>query len=226
MQAPSSVLFGHAETEEQFKEAVAFWTPILESLGASVGRTEFEPRVYFKIPYSLPDGRVIRRFLAEPRQFKPKDEASLRQNMAEIAGKMTDAGLTPVASFVTDLDFMLPTYAHYYLTRPDATGSEPQDHEKQVRILDRGEDLDMDILAKARVAVLQKPEPWILVYVGPELGMVSRCAETKELVEKKLQDKVAYLTGLGKEMIGSRVFAMDPVPEAYCKYQYNLYFYQ
>jgi len=217
LQCGKDKLFGYADTQEQYQETVAFWKPILAANDIQMGETSFKDRS-IKIAYTTKDGSVLRDYWAEPRQFKPKDEVSLRENRDMILAELSKTHKV-VASYLSDLDFMLPTYKVYYLAQPDQV----QEHEIQLRVLDRGEDLDFDVFEKAGIRIVQKPEPWMMVYIGPELGFVSRIATTREEIEKKVKDRVDYLVGLGKVMIDTRIKDID---EGEWKFLGNIYFYQ
>ncbi|MBI5242283.1 MAG: hypothetical protein HY922_01210 [Elusimicrobia bacterium] len=215
-----SALFGYADTEAQAAEGIAMWTQILSNAGIKAGKPAYENGMYL-LPYEASGGVEVREFMAEPRQFKPKDEQSLRENMAMVAGGMGKRGIPVIASYVVDLEFMLPTYSVYYLAKAE----ESRERETQVRVLKPGEDIDFDLLEKAGVDILQKPETWMMVYIGREVGFVSRIAKSQEEAEKKLKERVDLLTGMGKTMIGSRIL---PLAEPYEDYRFlvNIYFYQ
>ena len=81
IQAGKDVLFGYADTQEQFNEAVTHWSAVLAAAGIAAGTPTYKDG-FFTLPYRTTDGRVLRAFMDEPRQFPPKDEAGLRANMA------------------------------------------------------------------------------------------------------------------------------------------------
>ncbi len=218
LQAGKTQVFGYAETEAQYAEALSYWSAALRSAGIEVGKSSFKNGLY-AIAYKTADGRVIRDFLADPKLFPPKDEAGLRANMALSAGALHSAGLTVLAANVVNLDFMLPTYSLLYLTTPQ----EDPARETRLRMLAPGEDIDFDLLESAGVRVLQKPRSWIMVYIGQEIGFISRVAKTREQAEQKLRERADYLAGQGKRIIGSRIHPLD---DAEYKFLVNLYFYQ
>jgi len=204
IQAGKEVLFGHADTPEQYAEAVAYWTEVLEAAGIQPGVPTYKD-TFFTLPYKTADGRVIRAFVAEARQFPPKDETGLRANMALAQKSLAAAGLTPVTARVLNLEYILPTYAVLYLTKPEAK----PEHETQLRVLKQGGDIEMDLVALSGVKVMQKPEPWLLVYVGAELGSVGLWAKTPADLALKLQARKDYLVKAGKKMIGEKFFPID-----------------
>ena len=107
IQAGKDVLFGYADTKEQFAEASAYWSEVLAAAGIQAGAATYKDG-FFTLSYRTTDGRVLRAFLAEARQFPPKDEAGLRANMALARRALSAAGLTPVSARVVNLEYALP----------------------------------------------------------------------------------------------------------------------
>jgi hypothetical protein len=218
IQAGKDVLFGYAETQEQFAEASAYWAGVLRSAGIEPGAAAWKDRI-FTLAYRTADGRVLRDFMAEPRQFPPKDESGLRANMA-LAGKaLTDAGLTPVSARVLDLEYALPTYSILYLAKAEAK----PEHETLLRVLKPGDDIDAGLIKASGVAVVQKPEPWLLVYIGPELGYVGLIAKTAEDLAARLEKRTAFLVAAGKRIVGHKLV---PVDDSEYKFGAELLFFQ
>lgn len=207
IQAGADCLFGYADTPEQFAEAAAHWTDVLKAAGIEPGAPTNKGKIFI-LPYRTMDGRVIRDFLADARQFPPKDDAGLRANMIAAQGALSSAGLTPVAARVVNLDFLLPTYSLLYLAKPEAV----RERESLLRILIKpSDDIDTDLVKASGVNVVQKPEPWLLVYIGPELGHISLAAKTREDLARRLEKSKAYLVGQGKRIIGEKLVAVDDV---------------
>lgn len=204
LQAGKSVLFGFAKTPEEFAEAFSYWTEVLRNAGIEPGAPALKDGI-FTIPYRTADGRVIRDFMAEPRQFPPKDDAGLRANMALAEKALSDAGLTPVSARVLNLEYALPTYSLLYLAKPEAL----EERETQLRVLKPGDDIDADLIKASGVTVVQKPQPWLLVYVGPELGYVGLWAKTAEDLAAKLEKRTAFLVGQGKRIVGHKLVPID-----------------
>lgn len=204
IQAGKDVLFGYADTKEQFEEAAARWSSALRAKGIAPGRAEWKDKI-FTLPYKTSDGRVLRSFLAEPVQFPPKDDAGLRANMALAESALDAAGLTPVAANVVNLEYLLPTYSILYLVKPEAS----REKETQLRVLKPGDDLDEGLIKASGVTVVQTPKPWVLVYVGPELGYVGLIAKTREDIDARVAKRSAFLVEQGKRIVGSKVVALD-----------------
>ncbi|MCM2304325.1 MAG: hypothetical protein NDJ72_06450 [Elusimicrobia bacterium] len=204
IQAGKDVLFGYAKTPEQFAEASAYWAEVLRSAGIEPGAATYKDGL-FTLAYRTADGRALRGFMADPRQFPPKDEAGLRANMALASKALSDAGLSPVSARVLNLEYALPTYSILYLVKPEAL----REHETQLRVLKPGDDIDAGLIRASGVSVVQKPSPWLLVYIGPELGYVGLIAKTAEDLAVRLEKRKALLVAAGKKIIGHALVAVD-----------------
>ncbi|MDE2142178.1 MAG: hypothetical protein KGJ84_07195 [Elusimicrobia bacterium] len=217
-QAGKSALYGYAQTPEQAAEATAYWTKVLTAAGVKAGAATYADGMY-TIPYATADGRVIRDFLADPRQFPPKDESGLRANMALAQSALTKAGLTVVSARVINVDALLPTYSVLYLTKAD----ENPDHEARLRVLKPGDDIDVDVYRGAGVNVVQVPETWMLVYIGPELGYVTVIGKTQDEIAEKLAKRKDFLVSEGKRLIADKIVPLD---DADYKFAAAIYFFQ
>lgn len=204
LRAGTKVLVGYADTAEQAAAGAAYWASVLNAAGVQTGAMEYKSGLY-TIPYKTADGRVIRSFLADPRQFPPKDEAGLRADMAAVQAGLASAGLTPLSARVVNLEFMLPTYSLLYLTRPAAK----PEHEAQLRLLKPGDDLDPKPLQDAGLTVISQPKPWILVYVGPEAGHVGMLAKTAESAAEKLKARREFLAKNGLRVVAEKTSPTD-----------------
>ena len=119
---------------------------------------------------------ALRSFLADARQFAPKDDAALRADMALTQAALTRDGLTPVVARVVDVSELLPTYLLIYKTKPDAN----PDHESRLRMLAPGDDLDFGVFRAAGLDVVETPRAWMMVYVVHAAGYVSLAAKTSQ----------------------------------------------
>lgn len=217
-QAGKTSLFGYASTPEEAAEATAYWTKTLAAAGVKAGPATFADGMYV-IPYATADGRVIRDFLAEPRQFPPKDEAGLRSNMALAQAALAKAGLDVVSSRVINVDGLLPTYSILYLTKAD----ENPDHEVRLRVLKPGDDIDADVYRNAGVNVVQTPEKWMMVYIGAEVGYVTVIGRTPEEIAEKLAKRKDFLVSMGRKLIADKTVPLD---DAEYKFAAAIYFFQ
>lgn len=217
-QAGKSVLFGYADTAADAAAAETYWSGVLKAAGIQPGAATFADGMY-QLPYTTADGRVLRDFLADSRQFPPKDEAGLRANMALSAAALNKAGLDVVATNVLNVDALLPTYKILYLTQPN----DLPEHETRLRVLKPGDDIDFDVYRKAGVNVIQTPETWMMVYVGPEVGYVTLWADSPENLDAKIAARKDFLAGEGKKMIDVRLETID---DPTYKFGAALYFFQ
>lgn len=212
-------LLGYADTQAEEQAAVASWTKILANAGLTPGQPTWDGSSY-TIPYTSPDGRLLRRFSADPREFAPKDPAALQADEALVSAALAKAGLKVVAALDENIDGMLPTYDLYYLTLPDAD----HDRESQVRVLSNGDDIDYDILDQAGIDIVSKPKSWLAVYVGPAVSFVSLLSDTQDDAQQRLDTRVQWLQSQGAKIIGSRI-TEDPSAPAEYSYVARVYFF-
>jgi hypothetical protein len=217
-QAGKDSLFGYADNEADAAEATAYWSGVLKAAGVQIGAPTFADGMY-QIPYKTADGRVIRDFLADSRQFPPKDEAGLRANMALAKDALAKNGLGVVSARVLNVDSLLPTYSILYLT----TANETAEHETRLRVLKPGDDIEFSVYRDAGVDVVQTPETWMMVYVGPEVGYVSMIAKTQDELDAKVAKRREFLAGENKKLIAERRSSVDD-PDY--KFGAALYFFQ
>jgi hypothetical protein len=217
-QAGKDVVFGYADNDKDAAEATAYWTGALKAAGVEPGAATFADGMY-KIPYKTSDGRVLRDFLADSRQFPPKDEAGLRANMALAVGALNKAGLNVVTTHVLNVDSLLPTYSVLYLTQPN----ELPEHESRLRVLKPGDDIEFGIYRGAGVNVIQTPETWMMVYIGPEVGYVTLWADSRENLDAKVAARRELFSSENKKVIAER---REPIDDPTYKFGAALYFFQ
>jgi hypothetical protein len=218
VQAGDGSLSGYARTTDEFREATAYWTGILEAAGLQVGAPILADGIY-QLPYKSPDGRILRVFLADPRQFPPKDEAGLRANMALAKAALGRRGLPVVAAHVVNVEALLPTYALLYLTDRDPA---PQ-HERRLRVLAPGDDLDVEVYRGAGIDVVQTPTRWMMVYLGQEAGYVTLWGRTGDDLADKVAKRRELFASQGKTVLAVRA---SPIDDVEFKFGAALYFLQ
>jgi hypothetical protein len=214
-QAGRDALLGSADTAAQAAEASAQWAGTLRAAGVTPGTPRFEAGLWI-LPYTAPAGLALREFTADPKQFPPKDEAGLRANMALAQQALSSAGLSVVSAKVLELGFVLPTYTLLYLTPAAADDA----HETRLRLLNAREESDFSVFAGA-VRVVQVPKPWLMVYVGPQAGVVHMGAADAAAAQRKLAERRAFLTGEGHRILSERV---TPTGDAVVPFEVSLYF--
>jgi hypothetical protein len=208
-------LVGHADTAEQAAEAAAEWSATLRAAGVTPGTPRYESGVWI-LPYTAPAGMVLRDYVADPKQFPPKDEAGLRANKALLEQALAGAGLRLVSAKVLNLEYLLPTYSLVYLTRADAVAEK----ETRLRLLNARDESDFSVF-RPHVSVVQVPKPWLMVYVGPQAGVVHMGAVDEAAAQRKLAERRAFLTGQGRTILAERV---TPLDDATVKFVVSLYF--
>lgn len=218
VQAGKSVLFGYAKTAPEAAEAIVYWTKALQGMGIKTGAATYD-KGFYTIPYATLDGRVLRVFIADTLMFPPKDDAGLRADMAASQAALAQAGLNVVAARTVAVDGVLPTYLILYLTEP----VENPDHEVRLRVLKPGDDLDFDIFRRAGITVVSTPKPWLMAYIGPEVGYVSLIAKTSEEIAAKLAKRKEFLLAQGKRLIADMV---EPFDHPEYKFAAAIYFFQ
>jgi hypothetical protein len=209
-QAADDAVFGYADDAADEQAAVAYWTAALNAAGVKAGAPTFADGMY-QIPYATGDGAVLASFLADARQFAPKDEGALRADMARAQAALTRDGLTPVAARVVNVDSILPTYLVLYKTKPDAN----PDHESRLRVLAPGDDLDFDVFRSAGLDVVETPTTFMMVYVGPAAGYVGLAGKTPDDLAQKLSAREDFLTQNGRKILATRNFSIDDADYPY-----------
>ncbi len=196
------------------------WTNILRHAGFTPGPNDYQENIYSVLPYTGNGNLVIREFMAEPAQFKPKDPEALLANMETISGLVQKANLPIIASFTSDFEFYLPTYHLYYLTDYKKTANE----ETRVRVL-KAAGADPAVLTRAGLQVLQQTKDGRLtVYIGRETGMVKRSTDKREDIEAAIADFQKSITERGGVFIESVVRELPP--GSYRNFEADLYFFQ
>jgi hypothetical protein len=222
-QANQSRLFSYAENETQFGEFKALWRPILEKFGMKVTSAEFDKK-YGVINYESPDGRVVREFMGDKLQYNALDAADIKKVQHEMLEPLERAGMTPIASFDINTDFMRPTFNIYYLARPEENSA----RELQLRQMRNGDDIDFDLI-KDSVNIVKKDAAFSLVYIGRELGSKTKLAMDEAGINAKLTDYRKFLAENNMDFIASRTFKLDnPIEFSGGKLNYavNIYFFR
>lgn len=217
-QAGRQVLFGYAKSAGEFTEAAIHWGQVLREAGLITGDPEFRADIgMWTLPYVSRDGRAIRDFMADPRQYAPKDDAALRADMEKSRQAAEAAGLGVISARVLKLDGMLPSYTLLYLTKPRPKA----EREVRLRLLDaRGSDIDAAPF-RGHVTVVSQPKPWLMVYTGPQVGQVSMGAKDEESARKKLAARKEFLTGQGMTILAESV---EPYEDELVKFVVTLSF--
>jgi ASC-1-like (ASCH) protein len=224
-QASKSQLSTIAKTEADYDQFTAMWTPILGKFNLKIIGRSYDARTGFgTLQYLSQDGRVIRSFMAEGMKYDALNPIEIDKLKHELLEPLEKAGMTPVAVLDIRHPAFRPTFNLYYLTKPE----ENTDHEKQLRQLKPGDDIDFDLLANA-VQIVKKDASFSLVYIGRELGFKSKAAAGLEAITKKVEDYKKFLLENKKELIAVKMAALDePFSVGTTVYTHyaNIYFFQ
>lgn len=225
-QAVKSRLLTYAKTEAEFAEFTAMWNPILQKAGMVIGEVSYKADLQMGIVnYSSAEGLVLRRILADKLNYDALNPTEMHNLKLGMEGALEENGMPVKASFYIKFEAFRPTFVIYYVTR----GDENDDHEKQMRILKKGEDIDYDLLEDAGVNIIRRDNSFTMLYIGKELGFKSKVATDEASAEQKLEDYKKFLAEHDKEFLGSRTHKLtEPftVGETTYNYLLNMYFYQ
>ncbi|KAF0126854.1 MAG: hypothetical protein FD189_827 [Elusimicrobia bacterium] len=225
-QALKSRLISYAKTEAEFAEFTAMWNPILQAAGMVVGEVTYKADIQMGIVnYTSPKGLVLRRLIADKLNYDALNPTEMHNLKTSMEAALEKNGLPVKASFYVKSDALRPTFVLYYVTR----GDENDDHEKQMRILKKGEDIDYDLLETAGVNIIRRDNSFTMLYIGKELGFKSKVATDEAAAAQKLEEYRKFLVENDKEFLGSRTHKLtEPftVGETTYNYLLNMYFYQ
>jgi len=224
-QAGKETLFTFVKTEEEFKEFQLFWIPVLDKYGLKLENVEYKKDTGFAaINYKSKDGLVIRDFWADQLNYDALNESEILKLKKELTLALKENGMEPVISIRVNNSIVRPTFKLYYLTKKENSS------EKEIRLrhLKNGEDIDFEVLENA-VKIVRKDSSFSLVYIGKELGFVSKLASDLEAVNKKIEEYKNFLTENKKELIGYKIKKLDqPLVSNDYKFNFlvNFYFFQ
>lgn len=221
--ASRSQLISHAETEADYKEFVATWTPILEKFGMKVVSSEYKYELGV-LKYESPAGKVVRLFIGDGMNYDALSEEAMQKEQHMLIEALEKQHLTPVAAFRVKHEVFRPTFSVYYLTDVN----ENPDHEVQLRQMKHGDDIDFDLL-NDRVTIVEKDASFSLVYIGKLLGYKGKLAADEAGAQAKVEDYKKFLTENRKEFIGARVQKLEEpftVGDHTYNYHAGIYFFQ
>ncbi len=213
-------------TPAQFAEFTAIWNPILQAAGMVIGEVTYEADIKMGIVnYASPNGLVLRRLIADRLNYDALNPTEMHNLKTSMEAALERNGLPVKASFYVKSDALRPTFVLYYVTKGDAN----DDHEKQLRILKNGEDIDYDLLENAGVNIVRRDNSFTMLYIGKLLGFKSKLASDEASAAKKLEDYRKFLAENNKEFLGAKTHRLtEPftVWETTYNYLLNMYFYQ
>ncbi len=219
-QTGKKAIFTHADTKEQFDEFINKWTPILNKAGLTPAKKEFEHTLGIQY-YDSKDDSVLRDFWADKLNYDALASSEIYKLQHELVMSLKKANMPTIAAFRINNTYVRPTFKLFYKTKYN----ENPDHEIRLRHLMKGNDIDYDIIEKAGINIVRKDRTFSMVYIGRELGFVTRFGKGLAGIEKKIENYKKFLIEHNKEFIGSRIVKLEEPLYEYT-HAVKLYFYQ
>ncbi|MEW6011815.1 MAG: hypothetical protein AB1602_00295 [Elusimicrobiota bacterium] len=221
--ASKKILFGYAKDDNQYKEFVEMYTKILKDNGFKISGIKREGEMVM-ITYLAHNEMGIRRFIGDQLNYNAKDDKEIIKLMDEVVSKLEENDMKVVAKYIVKTDFLRPTFMIYYLTEV----KDFQEKEMRLRQLKKGEDIDFELLENS-VKIIKKDSSFSMLYIGKELGFVSKLAVDENSAIKKLEDYKQFLKENKKEFINYNIKKLDKPftsGEATFNFLLNIYFFQ
>ncbi|MCK5583131.1 MAG: hypothetical protein KAI33_05050 [Elusimicrobiales bacterium] len=219
-QTAKKLIYTHADTEKKFKDFLTKWTPILNKAGLKPTKTEYKHTLGFQ-HYDSDEGYVLRDFWADKLNYDALASSEIYKLQHELITSLKKNNMPTIAAFRINNDYVRPTFKLYYRTKYN----ENPDHEIRLRLLKKGNDIDYAILEKAGVNIIRKDRTFSMVYIGKELGFVTRFGKSAEAIKIKIEEYKKFLKENDKEFLGSKIIEFDEPVYEYT-HAVNLYFYQ
>ncbi|HOJ85541.1 MAG TPA: hypothetical protein PK103_01120 [Elusimicrobiales bacterium] len=221
--ASKKILFGYVKDDNQYKEFVEMYTKILKDNGFKISEIKREGEMAI-ITYLAHNEMGIRRFIGDQLNYNAKDDKEIIKLMDEVVSKLEENNMKVVAKYIVKTDFLRPTFMIYYLTEV----KDFQEKEMRLRQLKKGEDIDFELLENS-VKIIKKDSSFSMLYIGKELGFVSKLAVDENSAIKKLEDYKQFLKENKKEFINYNIKKLDKPftsGEATFNFLLNIYFFQ
>ncbi|MCG2726710.1 MAG: hypothetical protein L6420_10780 [Elusimicrobia bacterium] len=219
-QTSKKLIYTHADTQKEFNEFINMWTPILHKAGLKPAKPEYEHEMAIQ-RYDSDDDYVLRDFWADKLNYDALSSSEIYKLQHELIMSLKKQNMPTIAAFKIKNDYTRSTFKLYYLTKYN----ENSNHEINLRHLMKGNDIDFDIIEKAGINIVKKDRTFSMLYIGKELGFVTRFAKSVEEIEKKIEDYKKFLKEYNKEFIGSRITKLEEPIYEYT-HAVNIYFYQ
>ncbi len=221
--ASKKILFGYVKDDNQYKEFVEMYTKILKDNGFKISGIKREGEMVM-ITYLAHNEMGIRRFIGDQLNYNAKDDKEIIKLMDEVVSKLEENNMKVVAKYIVKTDFLRPTFMIYYLTEV----KDFQEKEMRLRQLKKGEDIDFELLENS-VKIIKKDSSFSMLYIGKELGFVSKLAVDENSAIKKLEDYKQFLKENKKEFINYKIKKLDKPftsGESTFNFLLNIYFFQ
>jgi hypothetical protein len=166
----------------------------------------------------------IRRFIGDDLSYNAKDDNEIIKLMNEIVSALENNGIRVIGKYLVKTDILRPTFMIYYLTEV----KDFQEKEIKLRLLKKGEDIDFDLLENV-VTIIRKDTSFSMLYLGKEIGFVSKLAINENDADKKLEEYRKFLKENRKEFINYKVKKLDKpftIDNTTYNFLLNIYFFQ
>lgn len=221
--ASKKILFSYVRDDKEYKEFVDMYSKILKDNNFKIQDIKKEGEMVM-ITYLAHNGMGICRFIGDDLNYNAKDDNEIKKLLNEITFKLEENKIPVIAKYIVKTDILRPTFMIYYLTQV----KDFQENETRLRQLKKGEDIDFDLLENV-VKIIKKDSSFSMLYIGKELGFVSKLAEDENKAVKSLDEYKKFLKENNKEFINYRIKKLDkPLSDGNITFNFllNIYFFQ
>lgn len=217
------IIIGYPKTDAEYKEFIDMYTKLLKDNGFKISEVKKDGEMTM-ITYLAHEGKGVRRFIGDALTYNGKDDTEITKLLNETASSLEANGMKVIGKYLVKTDYLRPTFMIYYLT--DVKDAEEK--EIRLRILKKGEDIDYDLVENS-VKVIRKDSSFSMLYIGNELGFVSKLAVDDASAKQKLDEYKKFLKDNNKDFINYRIKPLDePFTSGNVTYKLllNIYFFQ
>jgi hypothetical protein len=221
--ASKKILFGYVKDETQYKNFVDMYTKLLKDNRFKISEVKRNGEMVM-ITYFAHYEMGIRRFIGDDLSYNAKDDNEIIKLMNEIVSALENNGIRVIGKYLVKTDILRPTFMIYYLTEV----KDFQEKEIKLRLLKKGEDIDFDLLENV-VTIIRKDTSFSMLYLGKEIGFVSKLAINENDADKKLEEYRKFLKENRKEFINYKVKKLDKpftIDNTTYNFLLNIYFFQ
>jgi len=221
--ASKKILFGYVKNNDEYKEFVEMYTKLLKDNGFKIVDTKKDGEMVM-ITYLAHGETGIRRFIGDELNYNAKDDKEIIKLMDEVVSKLEENNMKVVGKYILKTDILRPTFMIYYLTEV----KDFQEKEIRLRQLKKGEDIDFELLENS-VKIIKKDTSFSMLYIGKELGFVSKLASDENAAKAKLDEYKKFLKENNKEFINYKIKPLDkPFTSGDTTFNFllNIYFFQ
>ncbi|MBP7795279.1 MAG: hypothetical protein KA059_00690 [Elusimicrobiales bacterium] len=217
------IIIGYAKTDTEYKEFTDMYTKLLKDNGFKISEVKKDGEMIM-ITYLAHDEKGVRRFIGDALTYNGKDDAEITKLMNETAASLESNGMKVIGKYLVKVEELRPTFMIYYLTDV----KDAQENEIRLRLLNKGEDIDYELIENS-VNIIRKDSSFKMLYIGKELGFVSKLAADDASAKQKLDEYKKFLKDNKKDFINYKIKPLDePFTSGSVTYNVllNIYFFQ